>query len=115
MTRREIFAALAGARLPLSSEQRLQDAIEKRFADAGLAFEREKRLSAHDVVDFMVGTIAVEVKIKGGKRDIYRQCSRYCEHESVAEIVLVTNLAMGLPEEICGKPASIFNLAMAWL
>jgi hypothetical protein len=59
--------------------------------------------------------IAIEVKIGGSRRAIFRQLERYCEHKSVGSIVLATNVPMTLPCEINGKPTSIANLGMGWL
>ncbi len=111
----QIASTLQRLRIPLSNEKAAQDAIERAFKDAGLPCEREVRLSPGDIVDFMVGTIAVEVKIYGQRREIFRQLTRYAQHERVKELLLVTNLAMGLPPEINGKPARRIDLGRAWL
>lgn len=115
MTVDEIIAVLRPLRLPLTDEKRLQAEMAERFAAAGLALEREFRLSATEVVDFFADGIAVEVKIKGGKMAIYRQLQRYAEHDEIKALLLVSNVPMGLPPEIEGKPAYFHNLAMAWL
>jgi hypothetical protein len=111
----KIRESLARRRLPLSNEQALQWAIAGAFDQDGIAYLREHRLSAADVVDFFCCGIVVEVKIKGSKIAIYRQCERYCRHEEVAGLVLATNLAMTLPPLIAGKPARIADLSRAWL
>lgn len=109
---------LSGKRFPLSDEKRLQQAIEEEFQRAGVLYSREHLLSGtdrKDIIDFVIGDTGIEVKIKGGKLAIYRQLERYAEHDELACIVLVTNVAMGLPEEISGKPVHMVNLARAWL
>jgi hypothetical protein len=115
MNPQQIQAILAGKMFPLSDEKRLQNAIEDELQRAGVIVKREYRLSTKDIIDFMVGSVGIEVKIKGGKLDIYRQLERYAEHELVSHLILVTNVAMGLPPDIKGKPTSIINLARAWL
>lgn len=114
--RAHIVELLTTRRLPLADEKILQAAItDVLFAD-GLSFEREVRLGPRDIVDFMVdGRIAIEVKIKGGRREIFRQLKRYAAHAAVGEMVLATNVPMGLPETIDGVPVSIAALGRGWL
>lgn len=110
-----IKGLLAGSRYPLNSEKELQAAIEAHLEFTGTAFTREHILGPGDIVDFMIGGVAVEVKIKGQRRAIFRQCERYAAHESVLGILLVTNVAMGFPPEVLGKPTAVLNLGRAWL
>lgn len=112
----QIVTLLTRHRLPLADEKMLQTEMAAAFSRAGLPFAREVRLGEGDVVDFMVDkAVAVEVKIKGSKRNVYRQCERYCAHDGVRELVLATNLPMALPEKICGKPTSVALLGLGWL
>lgn len=113
--RQRIVHVLTSHRLPLSDEKQLQIAIGDAFTAAKLNFAREVRLAPGDIVDFMVEGCAVEVKIKGGKREIFRQVERYCAHKQVEELVLATNVPMGLPPAVWGKPCSIALLGMGWL
>jgi len=102
-------------RLPLSDEKVLQRSIADVLEAAALDFEREVRLGDGDIVDFMLGGLAIEVKIKGARRAIYRQLERYCRHEAVTSIILATNVPMALPVEINGKPTAIAQLGRGWL
>lgn len=112
----ELLALLRAARVDLSSEKRAQAAIAEAFARAGVAIEREVRLSPSDIVDFMVGGVAIEVKLRGArKKEVYRQLARYAAHDRVRAVVLVSNLSMGLPETIEGKDAYFVRLGEAWL
>lgn len=106
---------LGAARLRLSSEAATQQDIAGLLETAALCFEREARLSANDRVDFLVGGVALEVKTRGQRIAVFRQCRRYCAHGSVAALVLVTNLAMRLPSPLEGKPTAVVNLGKAWL
>jgi hypothetical protein len=115
MTAQEIIRVLAGCRFPLSNEKLLQAAIQEEFDAHGVEHSREHRLSAADIPDFMVGRIVIEIKIKGSKRNIYAQIKRYAEHAEVDELILVTNVPMGLPAKVEGKPVHLVNLARAWL
>lgn len=90
--------------------------MQELLQRAGIEFIREPRLSARDIPDFMIGGIALEVKLKGArKKDVFRQLCRYAEHENVTAVVLVSNITMGLPPEINGKSIYFIALGKAWL
>src|SRR5574337_1540931 len=87
-------------RFDLSSEKRLQSGMEEALQRLGVDFEREKRLSAQDIPDFLVtGGIAIECKMrnKAKKMAVYTQLQRYAAHPEVTSIVLAPNMSMGLP------------------
>lgn len=114
MTVPVILATLAAWRFPLDDEKRLQQAIADLFTGK-IEFEREVRLGDGDIIDFMVGGIGIEAKIKGQRRRIYQQCLRYLRHERVQALILVTQLAVALPSAVGAKPCHVFNLGKAWL
>ena len=104
---------------PLSVEKDTQREIENCLLRDKIAFDREvflPGLSKSEKPDFVIGDgIVIEVKIKGTKADIYRQCERYCRHPRVTSLILMTNKAMGFPEEIFGKPCYVIDMSKAWL
>lgn len=103
-------------RFTLGDEKLLQAEMERLFTGEQMPFEREKALGNGDICDFFIaGAVAVEVKIKGGRNAIYRQCERYCAHDEVKALVLATNVAMALPSHINGKPAFVALLGAGWL
>jgi hypothetical protein len=124
-TRALIVDIFSRYRLPLSDEKDLQAKIAEMLALEKVPHVREVRLDDHDIVDFMVGpgaslqplepACAIEVKIGGSRRAIYRQLERYCAHPQVTEIVLATNVPMNLPFEINGKRTAVANLGRGWL
>lgn len=111
----QVIGCLLSARFPLNPEKATQAAIASAFERAGVDYSREVHLGDGDIVDFMVAGVAIEVKIKGQRREIYKQLERYARHEAVTSIVLATQLAMGLPESINGKRVLLANLGRAWL
>ncbi|CDX26836.1 conserved hypothetical protein [Mesorhizobium plurifarium] len=115
MSALDIMTVLCRCRFPLTDEKELQAAIAREFNDAGMDYGREHRLSERDVIDFRLGDVGVEVKIKGSKRSIYHQMERYAEHEVLKELVLISNVPMGFPPALNGKPVYFLNLAKAWL
>ncbi len=111
----ELIIRLQKRRFNPENEKILQGQIEKSLADAGVLFEREVVLDKGSRIDFMVGDIGIEVKIKGQKREIYKQCERYCGFESIKKLILLTSKSMGIDEEILGKPVYFININRAWL
>lgn len=120
--RTTIVRLLCQHRLTLACEKDLQREIAIVFDVAALSYRREVHLGARDIVDFMVDdpadplkACAIEVKIKGQARPIYRQLERYCGYPAVGQIVLATNVPMNLPAAINCKPTAIANLGRGWL
>ena len=90
-----------------ADEIRLQEEIARALAAAGVAFEREVRLSATDRIDFMVGSLGVEIKVKGASHAVMRQLLRYTEHARITELILFTTHAqIVVPDVLGGKPVS---------
>jgi len=104
------------AKIDLSTEKRAQADVEQILTQAGIAFEREVRLSESDIVDFMVEGIAIELKLRGArKKEVYRQLCRYACQPRVGSLLLASNLSMGLPAQIEGKDAYFVKLGEGWL
>lgn len=115
MTVQSISQIIIRQRLPLNDEKALQVELAKVFADNGIEAKREVRLGVGDIIDFMIGDIGMEVKIKGGRRAIYHQCERYCRYPEVKQFILLTNVPMGFPPEIDGTSCFVISLARAWM
>jgi hypothetical protein len=115
VTIQDIFNLLGKQRFMLDNEKAVQRGIEDIFIAANIPYDREFMLDKHSIPDFMLNGICVEVKIKGSKREIFKQLERYSLSELVTHIILVTNVSMGLPSDINGKPAYLLNLSRAWL
>lgn len=116
----EVIAALGAARFTVIREKDTQAEIDghlrARLGDGQVS--REHRLGSGDIPDFLIaGQIVVEVKLKAhnSKRAIYAQLERYARYPEVKTLILATNLAMGLPPLILGRPAFIVSLGAAWL
>ncbi len=103
-------------RIDLSNEKVSQSDLAQSFEESRILFTREVRLSKSDIIDFMIGSIGIEVKLHGAnKKAVYRQLCRYATHERVSSLILATNLSMGLPETIEGKDVFIVRLGEGWL
>ncbi len=111
----EIIKLLYSHRFPLVKEKDTQESIEQKFLDNNIKYNREYRLDADNIPDFFIDGVAIEIKIKGNAKKIYKQCERYCQFEQVKYLILVTNRSMGFPKEINNKPCYFINLGKAWL
>lgn len=110
----KLLQLLRSKRFDLHNEKILQGQMEEAFKAKGIIFQREVTLSSGNIIDFMSGHTGIEVKIAGSPKAIYKQLERYAQHETVGEIILVTNKALAL-KEVNHKPVHIVNLGLAWL
>lgn len=108
---------VSSTRFDLSNEKRLQEQIANAFLSAGIHFLREYHLGDGDIPDFLLHDgVVLECKLHGASKiGVFRQLQRYAKHQIVSSIILVTNLSMGLPNQIEGKPAYFVSLSRAWL
>lgn len=108
----QVVAAVRARRFRHVHEDELQLGIAEVLAAAGLEAEREVRLSPRDRIDFLVGTVGVEVKVAGTAAAAKRQLERYAESDRVEELVLVTDRvqAGAQPATINGKPLRVVAL-----
>jgi hypothetical protein len=111
----EIIKLLSRYKFPLSNEKELQANIFNTMLPTWKDVVREYPLNNKNVVDLYLQGIAIEVKIHANAKSIYKQCVRYCEFDSVKQLILVTNRSMGFPKEINGKPCYVINIGKAWL
>lgn len=102
-------------RFSLVKEEETKAQMKEAFLSMGHHFEAEVVLDAHNRIDFFADGIGIEVKIKGSRKDFYRQCERYCAFPQVKMLVLATNRALALPATINGKRVFVFNFGKAWL
>lgn len=113
LTPENLCTILAVRYLHLTNEKALQDEIAARLDDCGVAYHKEAKVSG-GAIDFLVGGIGVEVKIKGQRRAIYRQLEKYAEDENISHLILLTSIASPMPAEINGKPVTVLNIGGLW-
>ncbi len=101
---------LLARRFRFATEEDLQRGIESVLVSAGEPFRREERLTKKDRVDFLAGTIGIEVKIGGSLSQVTRQLLRYAPH--VDGLILVTARAQldQLPPVLGEKPLRVVSL-----
>lgn len=107
-----VLACLHAHRFAHANELELQDAIAEAFEAWSIPFEREVRLNARDRLDFLVGVVAVEVKVQGSRSDLLRQLHRYTESTRVWSIVVASTRAIHRLPELCinEKPVRVVYL-----
>lgn len=104
------------SRISLSDEKSAQGDIEALLDAHEVPFTREYRLNGTDIADFLLKNgLAIEVKLRGSKMAVFRQIERYARYPRVTGVLLVSNLAMGLPEEVFGKPLFFASLGRGWV
>lgn len=107
MTDLELVHLLCGFRALTASERELQIAIEAMLRQNGVKYLREAPLTPRDRPDFLIGDIALELKVSGSQTTILGQLLRYAESPRVAAIVLLTTRPrhlVDLPTTLSGKP-----------
>lgn len=113
MNAEQLAVLLSGYRYRGACEDDYQQGVARVLEQEGVDHRREVVLSARDRIDFMVGGLGVEVKMKGSVTRLLRQLGRYAEHEDVEELLLVatsTRLVRGIPEQIHGVSVSTMVL-----
>lgn len=111
-----IIGIIETSRINLSTETAAQRGLSDLFVKSEIKAEAETRLTPKDRIDFMIGSIGIEVKIGSSRRSILRQLERYAACDQVQSLILVTAIAFpSMGFEINGKPVRIANLSMGWL
>lgn len=108
LSARDLARRLARYRFPVSVEKAMQDAVESALRAEKLQFRREVTRGA-DRIDFVVGAIGVELKVKGSPSDLIRQLERYSAWDDLTELLLVTTRGhhLAVPSTIGGKPTLV--------
>jgi len=104
------------SKLPMNNEKLCQSEIEQRLTNLEIDFERECKIGPGSYIDFLIGDVGVEVKLKGQSRSrIQEQIRRYAKFDQVGKILLVTGTAIHLPAFIESKPCRTLSLGASWL
>lgn len=101
-TLESICKVLSGYRYNFQDESSLQEGMAEVLTNNAIAFEREVRLDARNRPDFMIGPVAIEVKIKGTFAEFMRQADRYLELDRISALIVV-----GTPKWMPAVPASL--------
>lgn len=101
----ELKNSLAKYRYRFDTESDLQERVAAVLSDLGLTYEREFVLDPQNRIDFLVGSIGVEIKTNSTLAQVSRQVHRYLSFDSVQSILLVTTKTThkGLVRAMQGK------------
>lgn len=115
MSAKQLAAVLLRKRFTLATEKDVQAEIAQVLHATVPEHRREVILDDKNTIDFMVGTIGIEVKIKGNKSAIFKQLQRYAEFDEITELIFVTSKTVGIPPTINNKSIYVVNMSKAWL
>ena len=106
----DVLRCLTAYRFDTSSELRFQDGIASALRDVSIRYRREVALAPKDRIDFLIGSVGLEVKVDGTEMDVLRQLMRYAQSDQVSALVLVTNRSKHsqMPDSLQGKPLSVY-------
>lgn len=106
-----VVQALSTVRFNFATEDDLQLGIGQALGT--IPHEREVILAGAGRIDFLVGDVGIEAKIKGGISAITRQLARYAQHDRIGALVVVTakeQHRLQIPGELGGKPIRVVCL-----
>ena len=111
-----VAAALMELRQPLAMyEADLHACVGQRLSAAGLPFTHEAVIAKGCRIDFLVGSVGVEIKKgKPSAATLAAQLQRYAACDAVDGLIVVTERSVRLPKTLCGKPVRLITLSQLW-
>lgn len=111
-----VEAALRTLRVPLlRQETDLHALVSEALARTGLPLAHEKTLAPRCRIDFLCGSVGVEVKRGPQQRArVLAQLRRYAAAGQVGALVLVTERNLDLPDNVLGIPLRTVCLSRLW-
>ena len=81
----------------------------------GLNPRHEVRLGPHRRIDFMCGSIGIEIKRgRPTAKALLPQVEKYLQSDEVSALILVVERTTNLPRTILNKPVHILSLNKLW-
>ena len=115
---RAIGDVLSRYRFRFKNEDELQQGMAQAFSAARIEARREVRLDSENRLDFLVGRLAIEVKVAGQftRAALVRQLERYALSDEVESILVVTNkIIEAIPAQMNGKTVQTIILIRSML
>lgn len=116
ITSEAVISALQSVRVPAQPEEAdLHALIARALTEAGIEYAHEYKLAPRCRLDFLCGTVAIE--IKKGRPPVSRlreQLARYLAHPLLTEMIVVVQKNAPLPPRIEGKPVRVVRLNQLW-
>lgn len=111
-----IEMALGHIRMPaVQGEYDLHEDVKQALEQAGVSYVHEAKLGPGCRIDFLCGSIGIEVK-KGKVQSsrLRTQVEKYLAFEEVHAMIVVTGWTADLPGSIAGKPVRVFGVRRLW-
>jgi len=98
-----------------SSEEELHALIARALEEAGVDAQHEVRLAPRCRIDFMAGSIGIEIKKNRPQRTaLLAQLARYAACGQVSELIVIAPRGVNLPKQIGGKRITMIALERLW-
>jgi len=112
----KILDAIGAVRIsPQPEEYEIHAEIAAALDRAGIAYIHECKLLPGRRIDFVCGTVGIEVKkSRPQAAQLRAQLKRYLENTSLTCIIVVMQKPCSLPETICGKRVYTVALNRLW-
>lgn len=111
-----IVCALSDIRIPaMPGEYDLHADVSAALTRAGISHIHEYRLAPRCRIDFVAGSIGIEIK-KGrpAPAALKEQLTRYLHSDELDAVVVVVQQTVNLPQTIFGKPVNLVSLNRLW-
>lgn len=109
----EIKKILKSYSFSFKDEYDLQDALEEIFITHNIEYEREKTLSKDSQIDFLLGNLGLEVKVKGSVDSVWKQTKKYLQY--LDKILIVTSQSKHLQIAECDEPIEVYLVSISYL
>lgn len=110
----KVLAILNNYSFQFDNEKELQELLFNVFQKHKIPFEKEYNLGKDGIIDFFYRGVGIEVKIKGQKKSIYRQCRRYAENDEIKALILLSSNSVFLPDKINDKDVYTQKIRYRW-
>ena len=112
----QIIGALSAVRCgACSSEEELHSLIARALKEAGIDAQHEVRLAPRCRIDFMAGSVGIEIKKSRPQRAaLMTQLARYTGCSQVSELVVIAPRGVNMPKTIGGKRVTMLALERLW-
>lgn len=112
MSHDELVNLLFYSKFHFSNEKDLQQGIAELFQAQGVEYQAEVTLTAKDRIDFLVGSVGIEIKIKSSTNTVTRQLLRYAQRPEIESLILVTTKQIHrlIPTKLVEKPVTVIWL-----
>lgn len=111
-----ILDALSTLRIaPQPEEYEIHREIERALDDAGISYIHEYKIMPGRRIDFLCGSIGIEVKkSRPDAARLKQQLTRYLDGTCISVMIVVLQKPCRLPDTICSKPVYVLALNRLW-